>query len=104
MLNGDIQAAASSVGDLNATLHSVGVSATQMQQIEAMTRSLFPGPVRIESVVDPEFPDDRRTVVEVHAHGEFREIIERELLWHDKLWEIVGKDVGLNFGLCVFPQ
>jgi len=73
-------------------------------KIVAMTYKLFPGPIRIETDIDPEFPEDKRFVVEVEARGEFREIIERELRWHDKLWELVGKPDGLRFGICIFPK
>jgi len=73
-------------------------------RLVAMTTILFPCRVRIESEVDPEFPEDRRFVVEVEAEGEFRDIIERELQWHDRLWEIVGKSAGMQFSLCVFPK
>ncbi len=73
-------------------------------RIIAMTHELFPGPIRVETDIDPEFPDDKRFVVEVEARGEFREIIERELRWHDKLWALVGKSVGMRFGICIFPK
>jgi hypothetical protein len=74
------------------------------ERLVAMTVALFPGPVRMETEIDPDFPEDRRFIVEVQAEGEFRDILNRELKWHDKLWELVGKSAGMQFSLCVFPK
>lgn len=81
-----------------------GLQAIDIERIVAMTAQLFPGPVRIETDIDPDFPDARRLVVEVEAQGDFRDILERESRWHDNLWELIGKSAGMHFGLCVFPK
>ena len=73
-------------------------------KIIALSQELFPGPVSIQTEFDPEFPDDQWHAVEVEAYGEFREILDRELLWHDKVWELLGKDIGLQFRLSVVPK
>ena len=73
-------------------------------RIEAMTVQLFPGPIRIESECDPDFPDDKWFVVEVQASGDFQSILDDELAWHDKLWELIGRPSGMTFRLCVVPK
>jgi uncharacterized protein YfiM (DUF2279 family) len=73
-------------------------------KIVAMTNELFPGPVRFEIEYDPEFPDEKWHVVEVEAHGEFRDILGRELRWHDKVWDLLGKSMGMQFRLGVIPK
>ena len=73
-------------------------------KIIAMTQGLFPGPIQIERDFDPQFPEDQWFVVDAEARGEVREMIDRELLWHDKVREIVGLADALRFRLCVFPK
>jgi hypothetical protein len=74
------------------------------KKIISLSQELFPGPVTIETEFDPEFPDDGWHAVEVEAHGEFREILDRELSWHDRIWELLGKDKGMQFRLSVIPK
>jgi hypothetical protein len=83
---------------------SLELSAELRSRLVSMTAELFPGPIRIESDVDPEFPEVKRLVVEVEGRGELRELVQRELQWHDRMWELVGKEAGMRIGICVYPQ
>lgn len=103
MLNSDIQPTELPVGDVNGTLLSLGVNATVLQQIEAMTRSLFPGPVSYEYSFDPEDPSDEYVIFDVIAHGEYRDYHDLELQWHDEVRKIVPGALG-EFCLSVTPQ
>ena len=103
MLNSDIQPAAVPVGGVNGIPPAVGVSASVLQQIEAMTRSLFPGPVSYEYSFDPEDPSDEYVIFDVVAHGEYKDYRDRELQWHDEVRKIVPGSGG-EFSLSVTPQ
>lgn len=102
VLNGDIQAATPLTGQLSENPPSLGVSAPVLQQIEAMTRSLFPGPVTYEYSFNPEDPDDEYYIFDVVAHGSFRDYCEREFQWHDEVRKIVPGSGG-EFCLSVTP-
>jgi hypothetical protein len=102
MLNGDIQSAALPAGDLSESSPSIGVSSSVLQQIEAMTRSLFPGPVTYEYSFNPEDPSDEYFIFDVVARGSYSEYCEREFQWHDELRRIVPGALG-EFRLSVTP-
>ena len=82
---------------------SVGVSASVLQQIETMMRSLFPGPVSCEYVQDPENPADGWFVFDVIAAGTFEDYCERVFQWHDEVERIVP-GTRCEFRLSVMPQ
>ena len=103
MLNSDIQAAASPVGDLRGTPPFVGVSAPVLQQIEAMTRSLFPGPVSYEYSFNPEDPSDEYLIFDVVAKGEYKDYRGTVFQWHDEVRKIAPGSLG-EYRLSVTPQ
>jgi hypothetical protein len=102
MLNGDIQAATPLTGHLSENPPSLGVSAPVLQQIEAMTRSLFPGPVTYEYSFDPEDPTDEYVIFGVVAKGEFKDYRDTVFQWHDEVRKIVPGSGG-EFSLSVTP-
>lgn len=102
MLNGDIQSAALPAGDLSESSPSIGVTSPVLQQIEAMTRSLFPGPVTYEYSFNPEEPDDEYVIFDVVAKGEFKDYSETVFQWHDEVRKIVPGSGG-EFSLSVTP-
>lgn len=54
-------------------------------QIIDITRELFPGEVSIRRVDDPENPPASYTVVEARASGDIADIVDRRLLWHQRV-------------------
>jgi len=78
-------------------------TAPLLDEIKAMTTGMYPSPSVIRKDFDSDYPDESWFVVEVQDRGEFREMLDRELLWHDKLRAMIGDDTS-SFRLCVFPQ
>lgn len=103
MLNGDSQAAAVPGARVSENPLSLGASPTVIQQIEAMTRSVFPGPVSYEHVHDPENPADEWFVFDVIAAGKYEDYCERVFQWHDEVERIVP-GTRCEFRLSVMPQ
>lgn len=54
-------------------------------QVLAITRELFPGPVSSRVDDDPEHPGYRYSVIEAQASGEPSEAVCREMEWHRRL-------------------
>jgi hypothetical protein len=103
MLNGDSQAAAVPGSGLSENPLSLGASATVIQQIEALTRLLFPGPVTYEYSFNPEDPDDEYVIFDVVAKGEFKDYRDTVFQWHDEIRKIAPGSGG-EFSLSVTPQ
>jgi hypothetical protein len=53
-----------------------------------ITQEFFPGPVSIELMNDPEYPDDSFHVVQAEATGDIRDIVARRLNWHRRIGEL----------------
>ena|SRR5688572_16672514 len=73
-----------------------------LNQLRAMTRRLFPGPLEVSVEVDPEHPARRWTLFEVEAAGEYREYRDFVQRWHDEVARIVP-DSAIDCRLCVVP-
>lgn len=54
-------------------------------QVLAITRELFPGPVSSRVDDDSEHPGYRYLVIEAQASGEPREVVSREMEWYRRL-------------------
>jgi hypothetical protein len=54
----------------------------------------------VEAESDPEAPHEQYYVVSVVAAGEFGDVIDRELRWHERLRELAPDQVG-DFRLAV---
>ena len=54
-------------------------------QVLAITRELFPGPVSTRVDDDPEHPGYRYSVIEVQASREPVEVVCREIEWHRRI-------------------
>lgn len=73
-----------------------------MEQVVAMTRQLFPGPLSVEASRDPENPLDEFTVLNVQSNGELRDMLDRECQWIHRIAAIVP---GLGrFRLSIDPR
>jgi hypothetical protein len=59
-----------------------------MAKVREITRELFPGPCHFTSEFDPEHPEDRYVVVHVEPSGDPKEIVDRECLWHERIWQL----------------
>jgi hypothetical protein len=57
-------------------------------EVRRITHELFPGPCEFTHEFDPEYPEDRYVVVNVEATGEPKEIVDRECLWHERVWQL----------------
>ncbi len=54
-------------------------------QIVDLTRELFPGEVLMYIQDDPEYPQDRYTVIEAEVSGSPEDVVARELEWHRRV-------------------
>jgi hypothetical protein len=57
-----------------------------MADVVQITQELFPGEVSARVMSDPEYPQDRFTVIEAQASGPPEEVVDRQLEWH---WRIL---------------
>lgn len=53
-----------------------------LAQVVQLTEQLFPGAVSVELLTDPESPSETFIVLNVEAHGDAQELIERQCQWH----------------------
>ncbi|MFN0016822.1 MAG: hypothetical protein ACKVP0_01110 [Pirellulaceae bacterium] len=68
-------------------------------QVLAITRELFPGPVSSRVDDDPEHPGYRYSVIEAQASGEPVEAVGREMEWHRRLMAQFPALAGLRLSL-----
>jgi hypothetical protein len=77
--------------------------ASVMPEVRAITQELFPGPCEFTHEFDPEYPEDRYVVVNVESSGEFKEILDRECCWHDRIRQL-WPDLWDKLRLSVVPR
>lgn len=70
--------------------------------VVAMTKELFPGPVSVDLVSDPEFPQTSTIAFAVTASGDASEIVQRRREWHRQVRSIASNDFN-NLRLCISP-
>lgn len=58
------------------------------QAVVRITKELFPGKVSIRAIDDPDYPGDSYTVVEAQATGAVEDIVDRQILWHQRVAEL----------------
>lgn len=79
------------------------ISEALINEIAALSASIFPGPVSFEITNDPENPSDEYVVFDVVAKGEYAQYRDRIIAWHDEIDRIVPDNDGA-FRLIVHPQ
>ena len=70
-------------------------------QVLAITRELFPGPVSSRVDDDPEHPGYRYSVIEAQASGAPAEVVGREMEWHRRLMAQFPALVSLRLSLSI---
>jgi hypothetical protein len=78
-------------------------ASAMINQILALSASIFPGPVEFEAANDPENPSDKYVVFDVVAAGEYVDYRERIFQWHDEVEKLVGGPTS-EFRLIVHPK
>jgi hypothetical protein len=56
-----------------------------MADVVRITQELFPGPVSLGVIDDPEYPQDRFTVIEAQASGPAEDVVQRQAEWHRRV-------------------
>jgi hypothetical protein len=77
--------------------------AAVMPEVLRITQELFPGPCELTHESDPEYPKDRYVVVNVEAAGDFKEILDRECVWHGRIRQLRA-DLWDKLILSVVPR
>lgn len=65
------------------------ISPNVVDQVVAMTRQLFPGPLSVATSHDPDHPRDEFTVLNVESNGDIRDTMDRECQWIHRVAAIV---------------
>jgi hypothetical protein len=58
---------------------------TLMAEVMRVTQELFPGHVTVQVMTDPEYPQDRFTVIEAQASGDIADVVDRRAEWHRRV-------------------
>jgi hypothetical protein len=56
-----------------------------MADVVHVTKELFPGHVSVQVMTDPEYPQDRFTVIEAQASGQVVDVVDRRAEWHRRV-------------------
>jgi hypothetical protein len=56
-----------------------------MADVVRVTKELFPGHVSVQVMTDPEYPQDRFTVIEAQASGKVVDVVDRRAEWHRRV-------------------
>jgi hypothetical protein len=56
-----------------------------MADVVRITQELFPGAVSLDVIDDPEYPQDRFTVIEAQASGPVEDVVQRQAEWHRRV-------------------
>lgn len=56
-----------------------------MVDVVRVTQELFPGPVSAQVMGDPEYPQERFTVIEARASGRAEDVLDRQAEWHRRI-------------------
>jgi hypothetical protein len=56
-----------------------------MADVVRVTQELFPGRVSVQVVTDPEYPQDRFTVIEAQTRGNVVDVVDRRAEWHRRV-------------------
>ena len=79
-------------------------SSADWSAVLRLTGELFPGPVSVERMSDPEFPNETWEVLTVVAQGDAREIVRRRCEWHEQVArKFPERFPGLRLSICPSP-
>lgn len=95
--------ASSAVPDLSLGLQGGDPSQGSLAEILQVTKDIFGGLVEVENGFDPDFPDEQWLVIIVENEGTTREILDREMDWHQRVLK-VNPDYTSHVRLCIFPK
>jgi len=56
-----------------------------LADVTRVTQELFPGHVSVHVMTDPEYPQDRFTVIEAQASGNVVDVVDRRAEWHRRV-------------------
>ena len=80
------------------------VSSADWSEVLRLTGELFPGPVSVERMSDPERPSETWAVLTVVAQGDAREIVRRRCEWHEQVARQFPEQFpGLRLSICPSP-
>ncbi|HUY33129.1 MAG TPA: hypothetical protein VMV69_10135 [Pirellulales bacterium] len=80
----------------------IGPFTRHMIQLMQVTQDLFPGPVKVKLMCDPEVPSDPFVVFKVESKGEPKEIVDKQLEWHRRIRGILT-DPHEELRLSIIP-
>lgn len=72
----------------------------QLEAILELTQEMFPGPIRIETDADPEWPAERYVTFVVEVSGTMKDFVGKQGLWQEQVVERFpdcSDLVGLSF-------
>ena len=79
-------------------------STADWSEVLRLTGELFPGPVSVERMSDPERPNETWAVLTVAAQGDAREIVCRRCEWHEQVARQFPEQFpGLRLSICPSP-
>lgn len=91
--------AASAAGELR----TPDYSPQTLAHVVRLTEQLFPGGVSVEVLSDPESPSETFIVLNVEAHGDPQELLERQCQWHERVAALASAAAG-GYRLSINPQ
>ena len=74
-----------------------------LAHVVQLTEQLFPGAVSLELLTDPESPSETFIVLNVEAHGDAQELIERQCQWHERVAALAIAEAG-SYRLSINPR
>jgi hypothetical protein len=81
----------------------IGPFTRHMIQLMQVTQDLFPGPVNVKLMCDPEVPSDSFVVFKVESKGEPKEIVDKQLEWHQRI-RVILADPHEELRLSIIPS
>ena len=56
-----------------------------LADVVCVTQELFPGQVSLQVMSDPEYPQERFTVIEAQTSGDVPDVVDRRAEWHRRV-------------------
>ena len=70
-----------------------------LADVTRVTQELFPGYVSVHVMSDPEYPQDRFTVIEAQASGNVLDVVDRRAEWHRRVARLSPSCAALRLTL-----
>jgi hypothetical protein len=70
-----------------------------LADVVRVTQELFPGQVSVHVMTDPEYPQDRFTVIEAQASGNVVDVVDRRAEWHRRVARLSPSCAALRLTL-----